>query len=393
MRTIILLFFFIITVPLQVSAQKVLVIIDKAGFMNPEIEKLTGERLAGESVTLATMIDTRDRCSYIYANLFMSGTDLQLKLNDCNDLSPGTKNLGSKILSANDSEKALLLYFALSDLMKKTFTAVSEKAVGDQSVAQPQAEISAPATVNPGHHRSRYFFAPSSYNLKKGEIYYNTVYFLVHDVQFGLSDQFSMGMGTTIIGFPFYLTPKVTIPVNAKSSFAIGDMLMVGTYGANFTGNLLYSTFTTGGDYNNITFGASYLHVGGGDISDPSNAMVLNVSALARISDHIYFITENYASDFKVRRTAEAYDYNSGTYQSSDYRQNVFFIYGLAGFRFINRSKDIKSWQFGMSYAFTSRGQIPSMYRYSNWYVEYREGSKIIVIPVIGFTKKFSTRE
>lgn len=382
-------FFFIINVFLcATNAQKYLAIIDKAQFMNGEIEKLTGERLASESVTLASTIDTRSPCNYLYANLYREGQDLLLSLTDCKNRSAGQKNLGSKILTASDSEKSLLLYFALSDMLKQPFNDESAVPVGPVAPLQDESPV-----VDPGHHRSRYFFAPSSYNLKKGEIYYNSVYFLVHDVQFGLSDQFSMGMGTTVIGFPFYITPKITIPVNEKSSFAIGDMLMVGTYGSKFTGNLLYSTFTTGGDYNNVTFGVSYLHAGGADISDPANAMVLNFSALARISDHIYFITENYGSDFKVRRTASAYDYNSGTSQSSDYRQNVFFIYGLAGFRFINRSKDIKSWQFGLSYAFTSRGEIPSMYRYSNWYVEYREGSNLIAIPVVGFTRKFSIRD
>lgn len=374
--------FTVYTIP--ANAQKNLAIIDKAGFMNTTIEDILTGRLREESVNLTPVIDTRNRCDYIYATLVMAGPDLQLSVTDCNNKTAGTKNLGSRIMTGIDTEKALLLYFALSEMLKQPLKDAGRSV--PQATGTMQDSL---FTADPGHHRSRYFFAPSSYNLEKGEIYYNSLYFLLHDVQYGVTNQFSMGMGTTILGFPFYLTPKITIPVSSRSAFAIGDMLMLGTWGARFTGNLAYTTFTTGGDYNNITFGAGYLHVGGADITDRLNLMLINVSALLRISPHVYFITENYGSDHHMRQVASSYDYNTGTSISNSFSRNIFFIYGLTGFRFINRNNDIKSWQFGLSYIFTSRDNVPGAYQYSGWYIEKRSRSNLTAFPVVGYARKF----
>lgn len=389
MKRIIAFSLLIFAVIIPIEAQKKLAIIDKAQFINAEIEKILTDRLAAESIELTSIVDTKNRCDYWFANLVMSGSGLQLSLIDCNDKTAGTKNLGSRIMTAADSEKGLLLYFALSEMLKEPFKDVQDT---------PQVQVSPPVypettavVTDQGHHKSRYFFAPSSYNLEKGEIYYNSLYFMLHDVQYGISDHFSMGMGTTIFGFPFYLTPKITIPVNEKSAFAIGDMFMIGTYGSKFTGNLLYATYTTGGNDKNITVGGGYLYAGGGDISKPVNAAVLNFSSLLRVSGHIFFITENYGSKLNVQNSVSRYDVNTGQVEFSYFDQDLFFIYGLTGFRFVNRTKDIKSWQFGLSYIISSRSEIPAMY-YNSWSLENSGGSGFTAFPVIGYARKFSAR-
>ena len=383
-----LVVFFMFCFSITADGQKNLVVMDKAQFMNSEIENILRDRLISDSVNLTSIFDTRKRCDYIFANLAMDGTELKLSLFDCNDRSAGSRNLGSRILTAADSEKALLLYFSLSELLKGQFKNFE---AAPQTIVPPSDSVVQTVT-DPGQHKSRYFFAPSSYNLKKGDIYYNSLYFLVHDVQYGVSDQFSMGMGTTIFGFPFYLTPKLTIPVSERSSFAIGDMFMVGTWGAKFTGNLLYTTFTTGGSYNNITLGGGYLYVGGKDISDPLNALLINVSTLLRLSDNLFFISENYGSKINITQTAFRYDQYSGESFYQEFKRNIFFIYGLTGLRFINRNKDIKSWQFGLSYVLTARGEIPGMYNFSSWDIENRSRSEFIAFPVIGYARKFTTK-
>lgn len=379
------------------AAQSRIALTDKVQILTGDAETILKERLQADSFDLTSMIDTRRRCDYWFVTLSMQTDELIMSVTDCNDKAAGSKNMGSKIMTANDSEKALLLYYSLSEIIKNPY-----KNTGDitpepgQVVSSEQSEEVKPPT-DPGQHKSRYFFSPSSYNLEKGDLYYNTLYFFVHDVQYGISNKFSIGMGTTIMGFPFYLTPKVTIPVNDKSAFAIGDMLIVGTWGTNFSGNLLYTTYTRGNSYNNFTIGGGYLYLGNGEITNRTNSPVLNFAALLQISDHIYFITENYTSVVKTKQTANYSYYNNNppydyTYYSEQYEQNMFFFYGMAGFRFINRNRDVRSWQFGLSYIFRSYGEIPWVYKGNYWYTSAYNESKFVAFPVIGYARKFSAK-
>ena len=371
----------------SVLSQDKLVINDRAQFLSESVESMLHDRLLTDSVELTSLIDNRKRCDYWFAALLRTGNDLQLSVLDCNDKQVGSKNLGSKILTADDSEKALLLHFAISEIVKNPYgnvVAITPSSVSQEAVL-PESD--------PGQHRSRYLFAPSSLNLEKGELYYNTLYFLVHDVQYGISDKFSLGMGTTIIGFPFYLTPKLTLPVNEKSAFALGDMLIIGTWGASFTGNLIYATYTRGNTFNNFTVGGGYLVVGGKDISDKINAPVFNFSALAKVSSHIYFITETYASYLKVNQTGYYYDNNTGMSYEQDFDQENFLMYSFFGFRFINKNIDVKCWQVGLSFVIAAFGDIPSQYQNSDYYsTDANTVSRVIPIPMIGYARKFSTR-
>jgi hypothetical protein len=381
------------------SAQKKLAFNDRVQILSGPVESKLGERLKGDSIELTSLIDNRRRCDYWFATLLKTGADLFLNVVDCNDRQAGNRNLGSGIFSANDSEKALLIYFAVSDILKNPYSnvEVTNPSVSSQTLPSPESlsqsqNIQQPE-ADPGQHRSRYFFAPSSYNLEKGELYYNSLYFLLHDVQYGMSDNFSLGMGTTIVLLPFYITPKFTIPITPKSTIAVGDMLMIGTWGTKFTGNLLYLTYTRGNVYSNFTLGGGYLTIGGKDISNPVDAPVINFSALGRISSHIYFITENYISFNDAKRTASYTDPNTFNQYSETFYQQSFFMYNLIGFRFINKTKDIKCWQIGLSFIVGIFEDIPPQYQSSyNWYTEAPDANRIIPIPVIGYARKFSTR-
>lgn len=379
-----------------VFAQSKVALTDKVQLITGETETLLKDRLQADSYELTSMIDTRKRCDYWFFTLSMKGDDLIMSVTDCNDKAAGSKNMGSKILTANDSEKALLLYFALSEILKNPYKDTVDLTPEPERIVTTASADTLIAKTDPGQHKTRYFFSPSSYNLEKGELYYNSLYFFVHDVQYGINNKLSIGMGTTIAGFPFYLTPKVTIPVDEKSAFSVGDMLMIGTWGTNFSGNLLYATYTRGGFYNNFTIGGGYLYLGDGEITNTTHSPVLNFAALLQVSGHIYFITENYTSVVKTKQTATYSNYNPVTYESiyynESYQQNMFFFYGMAGFRFINRNKDVRSWQFGLSYIFRSYGEIPWVYKGNYWYTGAYNESRFIAFPVIGYARKFSTK-
>jgi hypothetical protein len=381
-----LMFLLLVT---SLAGQNKMALDDRAQLLSADAESALKNRLKEDGIELTSVVDFRNRCDYWYASLYTQGGTLFLSIRDCYDNIAGTKDMGVAIVTAADTEKALLVYFAITEMLR------APAAPGAYPTAMP-ARTLPPPPPDPGEHRSRYFFAPSSYNLEQGELYYNSIYFFVHDVQYGLSDKFSIGMGTTILGFPFYLTPKLTIPVNERSTFAIGDILMFGTWGADFFGNLLYGTYTRGTYQSNITLGLGHLAGGGKDNPLASSSLVFNFSALGGMSDHIFFITENYMSSSSTTQTAYYSNYNPVTgihqYRDEEFSQGVFFWFGMAGFRFINKKEDVKSWQLGLSYLYTSREQIPSKYTGSSWNTSSESGTRFIAFPVIGFTRKFGTR-
>ena len=65
----------------------------------------------------------------------------------------------------------------------------------------------------PNLHDTRYFFSPSAFGLEQGEGYFGHSYWMLWQAQYGISDELSIGGGTTLWGFPGTL--------NAKYSFNI----------------------------------------------------------------------------------------------------------------------------------------------------------------------------
>jgi hypothetical protein len=155
------------------------------------------------------------------------------------------------------------------------------------------------ATGTPNPHYSRYFFAPSAFNLKKGERYYQNTYLVLNSLNWGLTDHFSLGVSlelTSTFGVmngnwsPIYLiTPKYGFGL-AKNLNAAFGALIVGT-GAQTEGvQLGYGLLTYGNTENNITLGASLGWINGETMKSPP----MTLSAMKRIGRKASFITENW---------------------------------------------------------------------------------------------------
>ena len=63
-------------------------------------------------------------------------------------------------------------------------------------------------------------FSPTAFALDKREGYYNNIYWLLQ-FQYGLTNNFSIGGGTSILGLPTTLNAKI-FPGNDKITFASG---------------------------------------------------------------------------------------------------------------------------------------------------------------------------
>jgi hypothetical protein len=60
---------------------------------------------------------------------------------------------------------------------------------------------------------------------------------------------------------------------------------------------------------------------------------------------------------------------------------------GITGIRFINKNKDIVSYQVGLAYLFISYGNVPMAFE--NDYPELNGGG---AVPMISYTKKFGMK-
>jgi hypothetical protein len=153
-------------------------------------------------------------------------------------------------------------------------------------------------------HSSRYFFSPSGYGLRKGEGYYQNAWVFFNQVSYGISDNFSLGVGmipTFLFGLgsevlPIWFTPKVNIPYkNGKGAFGAGT-LFITSLGEETGGvGLLYGSNTFGTRDKQFTLGVGLGYSGGDGFSEYP---VINASGLIRTSKNWAFVTENYFFTF-----------------------------------------------------------------------------------------------
>ena len=144
---------------------------------------------------------------------------------------------------------------------------------------------------------TRYLFAPNAIGLRKGEGYYQNTWILFNNVNYGITNNFSLGAGTVplflfgLSSTPFWIMPKLSIPVASDLVHLSAGALIGGVIGEeDGSGGLLYGTGTVGDTNKNLTLGLGYAY-GGGEIS---STPVVNISGMYRTGQSIYFISENY---------------------------------------------------------------------------------------------------
>lgn len=213
----------------------------------------------------------------------------------------------------------------------------------------------------------------------------------MHDLQYGVTNNFSIGVGSTIIGLPAYVTPKFSVPFSDKVSFMIGDLFIFGTWGLNFNANIAYTGLTIGNRSTNVTIAGGVL-----SSNDFEKAKgLLNVSAMASVSKYIAFITENYVSSLEVNGTAhkESSYYLDGLYIQSyveeSCRVKKDFIGGFSGVRFISKNRDVESFQVGFAYYINLLNSYPEKYEGSEWIINTNRILNTTILPMVSYTLKF----
>lgn len=144
---------------------------------------------------------------------------------------------------------------------------------------------------------TRYFWAPNGYGLRGGEGYYQNLWVLFNQASIGLTDNFSIGVGTVPLflfagtSSPVWITPKVSVPL-AKDKVNIGAGVLAGTIlGETDTGfGIVYGVSTFGTRDKNITFGLGYGYAAGSWANTP----LINISGMLRTGKNGYLLSENY---------------------------------------------------------------------------------------------------
>lgn len=157
-------------------------------------------------------------------------------------------------------------------------------------------------TINESHYNlqaSRYFFGPNALGMKRGEGYYQNNWIFLNQVSVGLSDRFTIGVGTVplfIFGVgapsPIWITPKFNMPiVPGKMSVAVGGLFgsVVGL-DQNNTFGIGYGAFTIGDHDKNLNLSIGYGMADGEWSSTPT----VSLSGMVRLSKKFYLISENY---------------------------------------------------------------------------------------------------
>lgn len=263
-------------------------------------------------------------------------------------------------------------------------------------------------------HASRYAFAPSAFAVPRGTIYYQSYDFLMHDVQLGVTDNFSMGIG---LGIPMlaYITPKYSFRIADKWRMAFGDIAFSSMFTSenesSLRGNIAYTSITKGTAANNITFSAGFLTH---NLSKPYNLPVFNTSGMLGITKNVYMVLELWGGTAKSvwnytkstwQRDANGKIITSGPYNAEinvtneKFSSNIILYMSNLQFRVIGNGENTSSWAFGL----TALGQSGKKLNYrneyegKNWstgefrYEEHTIGAQsgFLVLPSVTYVRKF----
>jgi hypothetical protein len=200
----------------------------------------------------------------------------------------------------------------------------------------------------PNLHDTRYFFSPSAFGLEKGEGYFGHSYWMMWQAQYGITDELSIGAGTTVIGFPSTLNTKYSFNIKDDINAAVGWFWVGDLFG--WTGgemgsllNMPYAVITKGSKENNITLAAAYNFATPfddwrDDVVDPSERLVLNSGGTFRMGRRFAFVFEAWLLNSK--------DYLTG--------ERTFEIMGGPGIRYFRKINRVtarngagaKTWDF-----------------------------------------------
>ena len=225
----------------------------------------------------------------IYLKLeFLGDISLSRKSNFIVEIEGGSTFRGELLEISNDS--------LLFDMTELTVVWVKNIDIVKLTVLKWQ-DIGTEGYSIANQHKTRYLFSPSSYSLGEGNGYYQNIYGIINAVNYGVSENISIGFGADFLsllneGTPSaFITPKISKKYNDNTY--LGGGLLIGSLGIFDPTNpfivLGYGVVTRGTENRNLTLAIGHSY---GNKSLTSHVITLN--AYSRISNRYGFVSENW---------------------------------------------------------------------------------------------------
>lgn len=207
--------------------------------------------------------------------------------------------------------------------------------IGDVYV--PKHEIKSIKEVNPKFYSeftgeelfaTRYFITTNGLPIKKGE---NYIQWNVYgpDFQFGIADNFGVGVMTSWAAIPIIANAKYSIKLSEKTSMALGALAGTGSWALpDFGLALPFASFTFGNRRNNINFSAGYGAIfykeeNYNPITNTSydekfreGRFLLSIAGMAKINSKFSLVFDTFISPFGQEHTRTVWEdrgvYNEG---------------------------------------------------------------------------------
>ncbi|MFA9390310.1 MAG: hypothetical protein ACERKD_10900 [Prolixibacteraceae bacterium] len=170
---------------------------------------------------------------------------------------------------------------------------------------------------------TRYFITTNGLPIKKGE---NYIQWNIYgpDFQFGIADNFGIGVMTSWAAIPIIANAKYSIDLGKNKSMALGLLAGTGSWALPKFGVLLpFVSFTMGDRVNNLTFSGGYgsLFYGAnedrlmGDSYETfqqqkhEGRVLLSVAGMAKISEKFSLVFDTFISPWGPEQTHTEYEY------------------------------------------------------------------------------------
>lgn len=141
---------------------------------------------------------------------------------------------------------------------------------------------------------NRYAVTTNGLAMKKGDAYFHSLYFLLYDVEYAVSDHISIGAVTTFLGSPFLFNVKYATELSNNVNLGAGILAGPLFLFKPIDGSIIipYTSLTFGDRRNNLTFTAGYPSFTSGNNS--SGQLLFSVGAMTGISKSSFFVFDSF---------------------------------------------------------------------------------------------------
>ena len=139
---------------------------------------------------------------------------------------------------------------------------------------------------------TRYFITTNGLPIAKGESYITFNWF-GPDLQYGLADNFGVGVITTWAGSPIIFTSKYSFEMDKNVNGAVGLLLSFGGWASNFSSAIPFGSITIGDRKSNITGSLGYGSISGiGNIN--GGRTIVSIAAMHKMSKSLSLVFDSF---------------------------------------------------------------------------------------------------